>query len=197
MKSFSSDSYQISFTVWICDDELNKTHINETDSFFTFVHEYPSPITKCGFYVLGILILLGAFLFLIKGIGQAWKNWRRYLSAMENIMEITITITIAVGVVWIFESPNAFHQPVAWAVIWASFDVFVLLGTLPSIGIFVHMSLNVLNSMLQFLLVYTPILMGFVTAFYILIPNSSSFYPYPDAILTVKKVSSQGVHGKN
>ena len=176
---------------------MNKTHINETDNFLTFVQDYPNRITKYGFYVLGILILLGAFLFLIKGIGQAWKNWRRYLSAMENIMEITITITIAVGVVWIFESPNAFHQPVAWAVIWASFDVFVLLGTLPSIGIFVHMSLNVLNSMLQFLLVYTPILMGFVTAFYILIPNSSSFYPYPDAILTVKIVSyQQGIHGK-
>ena len=55
------------------------------------------------------------------------------------------------------------------------FDFMMMLEKLPSLGTYIYLSVNVLRTVLKFLLGYSPILLAFGTIFYTLRPSTTSF----------------------
>ena len=54
--------------------------------------------------------------------------------------------------------------------------MIMLLGRVPSIGIYIHMSLNVLKTLSVFLIVYSPLLIAFAATFFILLPTKAQCF---------------------
>ena len=74
----------------------------------------------------------------------------------------------------------------AWIVVCTSVELFILLGRLPAIGIYIYMSLSVLKTVVLFVIIYSPVLLGFTTAFYTLRHTKDSFENYFNAFLRVR-----------
>ena len=141
------------------------------------------------FYVLlfAIVVTLQC-LSLIENIIFAWLDWRRYLNSTESFVQFLRLIAFAgyaiVAVYW----PEDLNQPAAWLVVLTSLELFILMGRLPVIGIYIHMSLNVLKTVVLFILLYSPILLAFTTAFYVLRHSQPSFTNYTNALLRVSMI---------
>ena len=130
------------------------------------------------FYVLlfAIVVTLQC-LSLIENIIFAWLDWRRYLNSTESFVQFLRLIAFAGYAIVAVHWPEDLNQPAAW---------FILMGHLPVIGIYIHMSLNVLKTLLLFILLYSPILLAFTTAFYTLRHSQPSFTNYTNALLRVR-----------
>ena len=61
----------------------------------------------------------------------------------------------------------------------------LMLGRIPSIGIYIFMSLNILKTLGIFLMVYSPLLIAFAATFYILLPSKPSFTNFPMALIKI------------
>ena len=82
-------------------------------------------------------------------------------------------------------------------VIFAWLDLTLLLGRLPSTGIFIYMALNVLKTVAIFLMLFFPILVAFSVSFFILLPKAESHINLIDAILRVSLQNNQLIFTSN
>ena len=91
---------------------------------------------------------------------------------MEALL-IVITILYLAGVfIW----PSFILKNLAaWSVFFAWMEMILLVGRFPEIGIYVQMFVNVSKILVKYVLVYSPALVAFSLAFYILLSNMDPF----------------------
>ena len=143
------------------------------------------PIFFAFYALLFAIVVTLQCLSLIENIIYAWLDWRRFLNSTESFVQFLRLIALTGYAIVVLQSPEDLNQPAAWLVVLTSLELFILMGHLPVIGIYIHMSLNVLKTLLLFILLYSPILLAFTTAFYTLRHSQPSFTNYTNALLRV------------
>ena len=64
-------------------------------------------------------------------------------------------------------------------------ELMLMFGRIPSVGIYIFMSLNILKTLGRFLIVFSPLLIAFAATFYILLPSQPSFTNFPMALIKI------------
>ena len=176
-----------------CSSEYNKWDTNSfkdvIDAYLTYGNSDAKDLARAflAFYVLTILGLL--FLIGREGL-QAYINWKSYITSKENLLEVFIIVTTILCLVGLFLWRNAAIHLAAWAVFLAWFELTMMLGRVPKIGIFIYMAINVLKTLSLFFLVYMPLLWAFALTFHILLPSNETFTDPLTALLKVLSMMS-------
>ena len=90
-------------------------------------------------------------------------------------MEICIIIfTLVYIVLMVFDKDLALHFG-TWAVFLGWWELTLLLGRTPNIGIYIYLSLDVFKMLLIFFSLYLPVLIAFAFTFHLLLPSKASF----------------------
>ena len=107
------------------------------------------------------------------------------MASLENLLEICIIIlTLVYMVLMIFDKDLALHFG-TWSVFLSWWELTLLLGRTPNIGIYIYLSLDVLKTLAVFFLLYLPILMGFAFTFHLLLPSKA---PFADPVSSLLKI---------
>ena len=135
------------------------------------------------FVVLGILSIIGFSLIAIREFWQAKSYWKHYINSGENWFENLILISGIAYFVSLMINPLYSIHFGAW-VVWLSWiELVLMLGRIPSIGIFIYMSIYVVKTLSVFLVVYFPLFLAFAATFHILLPNRTSFSTLPSSLI--------------
>ena len=164
-------------------------------------HQYqgfPTDLTNCSWdnlelysltfekqYLNRIWIFVHIFTFMstsivfVREMMQLWSKKTKYFMSKENLLECSILISsllylwcIAFTGKVVCESEQAAG---AIALFLAWFEMSLMIGRLPSVGIYIYMSVNVIKQLLKFFSVYFTILMAFACSFSIILPKSPTF----------------------
>ena len=112
----------------------------------------------------------------MKEILQIFYNWDHYWTSVEEFLEIAQYILSAGYLIGIFFLPRVVNLHLgAWSILLTWFDMTLLLGRIPAIGIYVYMWTHVLRTMVKVLVVFLPTLLAFSFSFYVLLPTNSAF----------------------
>ena len=119
----------------------------------------------------------------IREFWQAKTYWKHYIKSWENVLEIVILLSGVAYLVSLTNYPLYSSHFAAWTVFLSWFEMMHMLGRIPSIGIFIYMSIHVLKTLSVFLMVYSPLLIAFGATFHILLPNKTSFSNFGMALI--------------
>ena len=112
---------------------------------------------------------------LVREATQAYSNLRRYLTDVENWLEICmLALAIAYMVTLVFALNVSPHFG-ALSILIAWLDFFFMLGRFPSVGHYIFMCWTVTKLILRFVFIFIFIVFGFACAFHLLLPSSNSF----------------------
>ena len=165
--------------------KLNTTcsnHNKVSDNNFWHVVEYHLDSTDSKTFALGvgfvasfIMSLIGLILFSIREVVQVMMNFKTYISSFENLMEALIMILTMMNMTLMFFNKDVAIHFGAWAVFFGWWELTLLLGRIPTIGIFIYLSLDVLKTLIVFFLLFLPALMAFAFTFHLLLPSNETF----------------------
>ena len=136
-------------------------------------------LSKPRFYAFYAFYFLSAgisTLLVFKEILQIFYNWDHYWSSFEEFLEIAQYILATSYLTGIFRFPRILNLHLgAWSVLLIWFDLTLLLGRIPAIGLYVYMWTHVLRTMVKVMIVFLPMLLAFSFAFYVLLPMQPAF----------------------
>ena len=120
-------------------------------------------------------MLIGLFYLIAREILQATNDFPRYITQKENWFEMLIVIFTIVYVVTMSLNKDISVHFGAWAVFMGWWELTMLLGRVPSIGIYIFLTTEVMKILFVYVLIYLPILISFACIFHLLLPSSESF----------------------
>ena len=174
-----------------CGDFNKKILINGSPdfNFFTAIHQSLGSENEKNwmyaitFYFLGIFSFLGFCFIAGRELWQAMNNFGQYVRSYENIMECALITATGGYFASLIMYPLYSVQFGAWSILLSWLELMLMLGRIPSIGLYVYMSVNVFKTLMKFLMVFSPLLVAFGVSFHILLPSKVSFVNLPVAIL--------------
>ena len=176
-----------------CSTEYNKWDTSNfgvvIEAFLTHGNSDAQDLARA-FLAFYILSLIGLAFLIGREALQAITNWKSYIMSKENLLEILIIFTTLLSLVGLFLWRDAAIHLAAWAVFLAWFELTMMLGRVPKIGIFIYMAINVLKTLSLFFLVYMPLLWAFALTFHILLPSNETFTDPLTALLKVLSMMS-------
>ena len=159
---------------------LNVTHICEPREWepyknFGMTDEY----WKAWILVHAITSVFTAIIF-VRELFQLSSKQKEYFKSKENLLEMaTIVCSILYLFIVVFTGGILYCDVEqvfgAVALFLGWIEMSLLIGRLPSIGIYIFMSVNVLKQLVKFFSVYLTILMAFACAFSVILPKSTIF----------------------
>lgn len=118
-------------------------------------------------------------ILLLREVVQMIQCGYKYILDMENWIESAIFAITITYLTKLRANADIFDETVSrWAavaVLLAWFEVTLLLGRLPGIGIYVYMVLHVTVMLAKLFLYFSLVSLGFSIAFYLLLPGNASF----------------------
>ncbi|KAG7157058.1 Transient receptor potential cation channel subfamily A member 1-like 8 [Homarus americanus] len=145
---------------------------NDTDNWDRFVYEVYE--TTGWMYCMGVAIMVFACLGIVKEILQLYHHGLKYLTEAINVVEWTLYLTsicmvlpVFLGTGWRAQQFNS----AALAVFTAWFTLLLYFQRFDRIGIYIVMFLEILNTLLKVLLVFSVLIVAFGLAFYILMSH--------------------------
>ena len=128
------------------------------------------------FYTFYFLSVMMTGILIIKEVSQIFYNWEHYWSSVEEFLEFGQYLVATGYLVGIFFFPRVVNLHLAaWSVMLIWCDMTLLLGRIPSIGIYVYMWTHVLKTMIKVLIVFLPTLLAFSLSFFVLLPSNEAF----------------------
>jgi hypothetical protein len=127
------------------------------------------------FMVFYCLTGIGFLVLFIRELLQAIYVWKNYIQSLENLLEAFLIIFTGLYMVVTFIHIDVAIHFGAWAVFCAWLEMTLLIGRNPSFGVFIHMSINVMKTLLVFIGVYSPVLVAFAVTFHLLLPSKDVF----------------------
>ena len=127
------------------------------------------------FWTFGILSVIGFSFLTLRELRQMKNTRWKYFKSPENILEMLIILGVLAYFVLLLKYPLLTIPFGAGIVLLSWLDLMLLLGRVPSFGIYIYMAVNVFETLIWFLLVYSPLLIAFAISFFILLPNKVSF----------------------
>ncbi len=153
----------------------------DVDSFYEVLSVYLEHGLKrekilAGFFIfLYICTGLGLGFFFCRELMQAIFTPKDYFKHFENLMEaVTILLTLLYLSITFYEMTAAIHLA-TWGLLFAWIEMTLLIGRIPSIGIFIYMSVTVMNTLFVFLLIFASPLFSFAIIFHLLLPSKNVF----------------------
>ena len=114
-------------------------------------------------YALGIafvasfvLSLSGVMLLAIREFIQMIMNFKTYITSFENLMETLIVVLTLLNMILMFCNKDLAIHFGAWAVFFGWWELTLLLGRIPTIGILIYLSLDVLKTVIVFFILFLP-----------------------------------------
>ena len=133
-------------------------------------------------------------ILLLREVVQMIQCGYKYILDMENWIECAIFAIAVTYLTKLRANADIFDETVtrwaAVAVLLAWFEVTLLLGRLPGIGIYVYMVLHVTVMLAKLFLYFSFVSLGFVLAFYLLLPGNASFGHPLSAVIKVDVMMS-------
>ena len=151
-------------------NEWNKT--NESVS----CEENLSHPSFYAFYTFYFWSVLATGFLVVKEILQIFYNWDHYWTSVEEFLEIgqyILAVGYLVGMFFFSRLVNLHLAALSILLVW--FDMTLLLGRIPAIGIYVYMWTHVMKTMVKVLVVFLPTLLAFSFSFYVLLPTNPAF----------------------
>ena len=106
---------------------------------------------------------------------QLITNPKKYFQSFENFLEATIIILTATTIGLLsYDKDLAIHTG-AWALFLGWWELALLIGRFPVFGIYIYLSVGVLQTLMIFFLVYLPVLIAFTLIFHLLLPSTDAF----------------------
>ena len=181
---------KIDRSLTVCESEENMTCPNPKEENYTIIdfleeldkdHTWRVPT----WFFLYILFSVCLLLFTFREAMQLWSIGEQYLRSKENILEI-ITIICS----WLYFVLVPFKLGYEVEQIFASIGVFcawiemsLMMGRIPSIGVFSFMMFQVIQQVFKFFLVFMPTLAAFAFALHFLLirdePNGNGVFDNP------------------
>ena len=160
--------------------EANST--NTTKSVMEMIHDGVEvgrarmPVNLYAFYFgLSVCWLFTGVLILRESL-QAIFNFKDYLS-FENFLELATVIILCIFYSYLWDDPNSCIHFAAWSVFLSWFELTLLIGRMPKIGIYIYMSVYVMKDIALMFLVYLPTILSFAFVFYIIIQTDVFINP--------------------
>ena len=148
----------------------------DEECYFTKILRTSEPNYEIGFYAIyGLLAFNTTWLF-FREFFQMCFNWPHWSRSAEDKMEAILILTTIFYLVGVFMFPIAVLKHfAAWSVFFAWIEMILLVGRFPHIGKYVQMFFNVSKVLVKYLMVYSPAVIAFSLAFYILLSDSDPF----------------------
>ena len=139
-------------------------------------------IRNCGndnaiisFWFFYLSTLGGTFVMILREIIQIMFSGKQYFRLWDNLLEILILICSVAFLVATFFSLTAARHFATWSIFFGWLELTLYIGRIPSIGIYIYMSLRVISTLIHFIIVFSPVLAAYVFAFYIIHPQARVF----------------------
>ena len=121
---------------------------------------------------------------------QLASKKKKYFKSKENLLEMATLVSSILYLIIIVFTGGVLNCDVeqvfgALALFLGWIEMSLLIGRLPSIGIYIFMSVNVLKQLLRVFSVYSPIFIAFACAFSVILPKSTIFENLFTSILKV------------
>ena len=136
------------------------------------------------------IAFLSTILLFVRELRQFFGDAKKYFTWLKNWTELLMIIfTILYLVSIILDSykislPYASIRSIeAISIFLAWFNIVFIASSIPKVGIYVHVFMNVSKTLLFFLLIYSPAIIAFALCFRSLIPEVESFHRIWTAIL--------------
>ena len=181
-------TYLLSLTATVSWTSYNKNHQTKLNSSFPDQNSHTCDITALSWYsdsinngwkILHVFTFVFTCIILFREGMQLLSRKFKYLKSKENILELfslifafTYLILISLTGKLICEWEQAAGS-IALFLAWL--EMSLMIGRLPSVGIYIYMSVNVIKQLLKFFSVYFTILMAFACAFNVILPKSPTF----------------------
>ena len=135
--------------------------VNENNFWIVVDNHLSSDDSKT--YALGIafvasfvLSLIGVTLLAIREFIQMIMNFKTYITSFENLMETLIVVLTTLNMILMFCNKDLAIHFGAWAVFFGWWELTLLLGRIPTIGILIYLSLDVLKTVVVFFILFLP-----------------------------------------
>ena len=132
-------------------------------------------------------VALGSVLMLLlreiaQGLGNIVKHFKNSKNWLDLVMIISTITYLSVEFnqffhVSLIQLPSREFAAVSIFLAWI--DLVLLLGSIPSVGIYVYMFTNVSKTLMFFILIYSPALMAFALCFHVLLPKEIRAFQNP------------------
>ena len=170
--------YLLSFTLlvewtssqkYLIDIRNNSNHHNTIGN--QTIGDYLEPDVVWIWWVLYVAFLFLAFMVTLRELLQLINGGLTYFKSSENILEVitlfcTWVYVLLVPWPWGYEVEQIFA---AVAMFSAWIEMSLMIGRIPSIGIFTFMMFQVIRQVVKFFLVYLTTLLAFAFAFHLLL----------------------------
>ena len=147
-------------------------------AFFLDEEQWPIKILWWGLYASSFLTV---FFITMRELIQLASEKMLYFKSYENIFE-----TVALISTWIFLLMDPHYKALEYEAIFAAIAMFLawwemtmMLGRVPSIGMYTYMSTQVIRQLLTFFGVYLPTIVAFAVTFHLLMARDSNVFDNP------------------
>ena len=168
------------------DTNATSIHSSNNDSKSNATENYCKLTENKKETIAYILVFVSVLLLLIDELKQMLANILSYFTNWKNWMDLTMIISAIVFLSVDFDCfINVQHgdlpspQLAAISIFFAWFNLVLLLGGIPSVGIYIYMFTNVSKTLLFFIMIYSPALIAFALCFYVLVPDDVKAFKNP------------------
>ena len=135
-----------------------------------------SPTHALVFHCIYGLLLLCTVYFFTDELVQAAYNWKHWSKSSEDILDFILVLITAFYAVGVYAfSISSLRHVAAWSTFGGWVKMILMLGKLPRYGKYVHMFVIVSKMTAGYMCVYSPAVLAFSLAFYILLSSSTPF----------------------
>lgn len=204
---FSYSFFLLSFTIMSilvgkmnqCDDNydildhFNCTSYNKLDTpnFMNIVEAYlESKYHSCNslahaFVTFFAMTIIGLCYLAIREFIQMVTFFKQYKKQGENFLEAAIVILTIIYLILLMVNKDLAIHFGAWAVFLGWWDWTMLMGRIPSIGIYIFLTLSVMKDLAVFFLMFLPMLLAFALVFHLLLPSNEVFTDLGTSLIKV------------
>ena len=160
---------------------MNGTESNPEEMLSSSFKKLELKVVYCLAFFSILILLLREF---SQGLGTTidyfknYKNWLDLTMIASTIAYLTLEFDYFFNFnVSLVQLPSRKFAAIGILLAWT--DLVLLLGGMPRVGIYVYMFTNVSKTLLFFIMIYSPALMGFALCFYVLMPKEGNAFQNP------------------
>ena len=169
--------------------KLNVSHTCHPSDWSPYTHFVNDEYWQA-WVIVHTITSVATFVIFSRELLQLASKKKKYFKSKENLLEMaTLSSSILYLVIVVFTGGVLYCDVEqvfgALALFLGWMEMSLLIGRLPSIGIYIFMSVNVLKQLLRVFSVYSPIFIAFACAFSVILPKSTIFENLWTSILKV------------
>jgi transient receptor potential cation channel subfamily A protein 1 len=127
------------------------------------------------FWFFYLATMGGTCVMIFREIVLIMFSGKQYFRLWDNLLEILILVCTVVFLAMSWFNLTAARHFATWSVFFGWLGLTLFIGRIPSIGIYIYMSFRVISTLMQFIVVFSPVLAAYVFAFCIIHPKAKVF----------------------